>query len=536
MTLATTGTTDITRGLYSNALFTAWSSILGLCAVPLLLRALGLESYALVALLLTMQALLMALDMGLSSTVNRFVASYLARQELAQARNLIASLNPVYAVVGILVIVLGFMLSDYLAANWLQLQQLTTELVSTAFCLIACIVAVRWWLALYQQALIGAGRVDLSSRIGIVTVTLAQAGGVAMAFATEDLRFYLAWVLACTCLQFVLLYLSAWRVLGGRHDARAQWRSLRSVWGFSAAMAGVSLTGVVLMQADRVLLSRTQALEDFGVYGLAWTLTTGLYVILTPTFNVIAPRLTATYAQADSAVLEAEYRRFSRVFFAVLFPIVCLGVVASSDLLQVWVGEGAVAGEAAMLFGVLLVATGMNGVMHFPYALQLAAGRSDLALKINLMLCVLHVPALFLLASSLGMLGAALAWLLTNSAYCLIGLPITRRAIRGHPGIWSWLRLDLAPPLMVSLGASGAVAFTCKELGLTGLWAVLIAASTGLVCVLFSLRVFSGLSVRDLHWPAALDSANGANDSGVSEAGRINNSKSNSTSKSGVNA
>jgi len=43
----------------------------------------------------------------------------------------------------------------------------------------------------------------------------------------------------------------------------------------------------ILMQLDKVLLSKILSLEDFGRYALAGVVASVLYVLLTPTFNVI---------------------------------------------------------------------------------------------------------------------------------------------------------------------------------------------------------------------------------------------------------
>ena len=78
----------------------------------------------------------------------------------------------------------------------------------------------------------------------------------------------------------------------------------------------------MLMQLDKVLLSRLVSLEDFGVYALAGVVASGLYVFLTPLFNVIYPKMSELVAAGNEVKLISFYESSTRIFLSLFFYLV----------------------------------------------------------------------------------------------------------------------------------------------------------------------------------------------------------------------
>jgi O-antigen/teichoic acid export membrane protein len=94
--------------------------------------------------------------------------------------------------------------------------------------------------------------------------------------------------------------------------------------------------------------------------------------------------------------------------------------------------------------------------MNIPYALQLAAGWTRLALYANVVAIVVLLPAIVVLSSRYGAVGAAVVWLALNVGYATIGVGIMhRRLLRGE--LTRWYLVDVGLPLVASVGAAGAV-------------------------------------------------------------------------------
>jgi hypothetical protein len=104
----------------------------------------------------------------------------------------------------------------------------------------------------------------------------------------------------------------------------------------------------------------------------------------------------------------------------------------------------------APIIAPLALGTALNGVMHFPYALQLAWGMTWLPLTINVVLMIVMVPLTIFLALSYGALGGAVAWLILEVLYVMLGTWLTHRHLLRSLAL-RWLFQDVGVPLGLSL-------------------------------------------------------------------------------------
>jgi O-antigen/teichoic acid export membrane protein len=283
---------------------------------------------------------------------------------------------------------------------------------------------------------------------------------VVLAFVSPTIQAFFFWQACIGFVYAITMRWAAWRVIGRLKDVQINVNDLKRVWRFSVGMSGVALSAIILMQLDKVLLSRILSLEDFGRYALAGVVASVLYVLLTPTFNVIYPRMSALVATGDTEKLIELYRSGTRLLLAVLFPIATAAAVFSEDFIYLWTGNLELSSSVAPIISLLLVGTSLNGAMHFPYALQLASGMTRLPLMINTILMIALVPMTIFLALRYGAVGGAAAWALLNALYLFVGTWLTHRSFLKGIGS-NWILEDVAIPLGLSLlivGAGGLAA------------------------------------------------------------------------------
>ncbi|MDP2073009.1 lipopolysaccharide biosynthesis protein [Hydrogenophaga sp.] len=434
----------------------AWSALIGFAAIPFYLQYLGVEAYGLIGVFVTTQALLQLLDMGMAPTISREVARASEAGDLRQAGRLLHTLAVVYWVVAAAIALVLITLAPLIASHWLRPQQLSPDTISQAVMWMGVVVACRWPIGLYQGALIGAQRLTVSSAINMVMVTVGNGGAVAvLAFVSPTIEAFFLWQACVGFAHAMTMRIAAWRIVGKVADNRFDLNQLKRVWRFTAGMSAVGITALVFTQLDKVILSRMLELGDFGQYMLATVVVSGLYVLISPIFNVIFPRFSALVASGETGKLTELYRLGTRLLATVLFSIATVLALFAEDFVTVWTGDPAVAAPVAQIVSLLVIGSALNGVMYFPYALQLAHGMTWIPLVLNISLMCFLVPAIIFLALTFGAMGGALAWLIAEVAYVLTGPWLTHRHIL--KGLASkWLFRDVGLPLAIAVLLVGA--------------------------------------------------------------------------------
>lgn len=479
--------------------------LINLIALPFYLRLLGMEAYGLVGFYATLQTVLQVLDLGLAPTVSREIAHGAEIGQQRRSSSLLRTLGVVYVGVALVIAGLVALAAPWIGANWLQAKSLPDATVTQAVALMGVNLACRWPISLYHGALVGAHRLARSAATSATINILAALTTVAvLAWGVRSIQAFFLVQAGFGLLQAVALRVLA-RHAVGECDAPYDFADLRRVWHFSVWMSGIAITSLVFTQLDKALLSRLIDLESFGHYMLAALLVSGLSVFTGPAFNVIYPKFTSLHARGDEAGLARFYSDTSRMFAAAVFSLAFALALHVEAIVTLWTGRADVALRVAPLVALLAVGSALNGLMHFPYALQLASGRPRIPFFINVALLVLALPVIMWLAVHRGAMGGAMSWALLGIVYAFVGTIVTGRQVAVFAGA-GWLARDVALPLVLALlpalaGAWASRAFSLAPWSETAV--AIVAACIGIVAgALYSpfarqhVRVFLGARTR----------------------------------------
>jgi O-antigen/teichoic acid export membrane protein len=343
-------------------------------------------------------------------------------------------------------------LAPFISEYWLETEQLAQDSVLSAVMLMGLVIACRWPMGLYQGALMGAQRLTVYSGVNMSMTTLGSVGAVfVIAFVSPTIQAFFIWQALVGLISAVAMRWAAWHVIGGKdRDTGFDIARLINIWRFSAGMMAISISSLIFLQLDKLLLSKMLGLAEFGQYMLATVVVGSLYVLVIPTYHVVFPRLSTLVAGGDSNGLLNLYRLATRFLGAILFPLAMLLAFYSEDVMQVWTRNADTARIVAPVISLLAIGAALNGIMHLPYALQLANGMTRIPLKINLILMYFAIPMIIFLASSYGPVGGALAWAVVEIMYLIFGTWLTHRHLL--TGLASkWLCQDVGIPLSLSL-------------------------------------------------------------------------------------
>ena len=113
----------IRRNIIANAIGGTATLLLNLLVTPFLLKILGAEAYGLLGLIASLQIVFAVLDLGLSTTIVREIASDTSTGR-ADTHALVSTLALVYWGIALALGVTLFLSADWIVTRWLHLRDL----------------------------------------------------------------------------------------------------------------------------------------------------------------------------------------------------------------------------------------------------------------------------------------------------------------------------------------------------------------------------------------------------------------------------
>lgn len=448
------------RNLLANLLGQGWANVMGFVFVPFYIAYLGVEAYGIIGFYTVLQSLFNILDFGMTPTLNRTVARLSGGGEDDRTTgDLLRSIEIVLISTGLLVMTGTWALSGWLATSWLEVRALPVETVAQTVALMGALAVMRLMEGPYRGVLIGAQRHVLLNALWGGFATLRGAGAVlVLAYYEASIHAFFMWQLVSGAVQLVAFAICAYAALPrGARNGHFGLRGLRGVWGFASGMFGISIAGLILVNADKVMLSNLLTLTDFGYYMLASMVAAGLYAIIHPIRQTWSPRLNQLHARGDDAGFIETYHRGSALV-SVLAGSIALYVIAFADvILLFWTRDPVIASRASGVMQILLLANLVNGLVNMPMEAQLAHRWTRLALISELISIAIIFPLILIVTPRFGMLGAAWSLVALNLLYLgIMAGPMYRYILRDER--WRWLFQDVLFPI----GAAAASAFGCR--------------------------------------------------------------------------
>lgn len=450
---------NILVNVSANVIGQAVAVLAGVVSVPIYLRLLGAEAIGLIGFSLGLQAVIRMLDMGLSSAVVRQMARLGGqegrREELA---GFYATFERLFGVAAIMIAGITLALSPLIASRWLRGEQLPQSSVTFAVAAISVQAALFFMGTLYHGALMGLERQVLFNRIRVAETCLSQFGAAILLTAwLPRVEVLFGWQLAVSIAAVVVYGRVTRTAMPGAGAGRFAMEHVRGVWKYAAGMAGITATGTVLVNMDKVLLSRWLRLDSFGHYTLAFyaaSLVGGLLVA--PVFNALFPRACALVERGDAAAERGLYHVALQSFVMLVWPVAAILWVFATPVLQLWIGEADAVAAAALVLPFLVAGVALNTLMVPAYMIQLAHAWTTLGLRLNLVLIGVFAPLLYVLTVRWGLAGAAMNFALMQGTYLLVGLPLTHRRLLTS-ALREVLLRDLLPGMALCVAAAAAL-------------------------------------------------------------------------------
>lgn len=405
----------------ANYAYVILMGVVTVVLTPIYVRTLGPSQWGMVALCMTLQGILLMLDLGISQVMPREIA----RAGRSTAGVLYRQFLGLYLTIGVVVGLGGQAIAPEVTALLAGTPAPDADLV-----LATRLVMVQFMFQFANNAAIGYWNgleLQKQANLRLAAFGVLKHGAALLAITRLDasvVAYMVPFALVCA-IEFGA-NLVAVRASGRARPATATTgpttaELLRTISGFSVAV----VPGMLTSQIDRIFLARTVPPDAFGAYVVAANLALAMLQLQAPLQRAFGPRI----MRADADSPRTTRQLLGLVLAFCVLPCLLMAALAV-PLMQLWLGVSDIASNAAPVFRWVLVAVAMNAVYSVAYLHLL---RSDAYAKVaglNAGIVLLQALALAMFGEHLSLMAGAMSWLICGSVQLLVALAVLRRVLR----------------------------------------------------------------------------------------------------------
>ncbi len=371
-----------------------------------LLRTIGIQQLGIWSIVLSTASVASIVNLGLSASVVKFVAKYLARGEKETVVRIIQT-----SVISIGIIFGVVLLIVYPFANVLLSFVVPIAGIKEAVSILPYALLSLWIVVIssvYQSALDGYQRVDLRC-------LLLMAGSVihlALCFMLVPGHGLMGLAYA-QVVQSCLVLIGSWLTLKKRLPllpaAPYQWnlKLFKEMVTYGINFQLVSVSQLVYDPITKALLVKFGGLPMTGFYEMASRMVLQLRALLVAANQVLVPAI-ADLLEKDQTIIQNLYKNSYRLLLYIALPTFSAIIAFAPAISQIWIGHHE---NTFILFSTLLaVGWFLNTLSGSAYFVNLGIGEMRWNTIGHLIIAVLNFCLGLILGSVYGGIGVVVAW------------------------------------------------------------------------------------------------------------------------------
>ena len=425
----------IVRNVFSNWLGTAATMAVGFFLSPFLVHRLGNESYGIWVLAISSISYLGALDLGMRSSVLRFVSKGHTTGDHEAASAALSGALWVRLQISIVVM----LLSGVLAYLFPLLFKVPPDLAISARVAVSIIglnLALTMSLGVFGGVISGLNRYDLQTIVTLVQMVIRVVGVVIVLRQHRGIVAIAVCELLAGLVGNVLLLWIARRIYP---ELRVSFKRpdrdvLRSLWSYSFYAFLTTIAVQLVYQTDNLVVGTFVSASMVTFYAIGNSLCRYTDQFTSAMTMSFVPAASTYDAGGNTEKLQSLYRVGTRAMMALYLPILATLLVRGRTFIGLWMGPqyAHISGTVLMILGTALLVSQANNTA---FAIAFGTERHKVIAKWAIGEGVANLTLSIVLVHWLGIYGVAVGTLIPSLAIHLIFWP---RYVSKLVGMRSW--------------------------------------------------------------------------------------------------
>jgi O-antigen/teichoic acid export membrane protein len=477
------------KNIIANYLGRFWGIISVFIFVPIYIKILGIESYAVINFYTVVLSIMYFADSGLSSTLHREIARVSDKLYIG---NMLFTIERVYLIISAFIIIVIFSFSGVIAKNWLNSNTISDNDLSIYISLMGISVAFQLFATLYYSGLMGLEKQVLSNSIQISSSIFRSAIVLIPLYFYPTLITFFIWQLSINIIFFFIARFNLWVFVKVNTVYYFDYHVLRTVGKFAGGMMLMAIISSINTQIDKIVISKILTLKDFGYYSLAAIISQAPVLLITPIAVAILPRMVKYSASEHEEKLTKLFHIYTFVLSALATSVTTVLFLFTKDFVLIWTQDSLIANTIENVTKVLLIGGVFLSFQYMPYHLAIAKGHTKTNVRLGIVAIFCIVPALIFFVKEYGLIGATYTWLIMNLfGYFYLGYFIISKFLMNE--FKRWLIKGTFIPLIIAVFI-GVIGYYSTLNLQKGYYVLLYGVIIGLTTLVLNLVVFNEMN------------------------------------------
>ena len=384
--------------------------ILGVIAIPFIVRGLGVERFGLLSLAWVILGYFTIFDLGLGRATTKYVAEALGKDEREQIPGLIWTAAAAQGALGVLGALILVGVTPFVVAHVLHVPPVLVGEAKAVFYLLGVAIPVVMVSSSFSGCLEAAQRFDFANIVRIPSSAgtfLVPLIGLALGLKLPGI---VALILALRLLALLAFGLFALRAVPELRTFAADFGIFPRLFAYGGWITAANILGPMLQYVDRFAVASLISLGAVAYYTAPFDMVTRLGIIPGSLVMTLFPAFSTLGASRKDDV-QRLYVRSMKYLLLVTGPTVLLLLGLAGVIIAAWLGPD-FAAQSTQVFRILLLGALVGAVAPISASLLQGLGRPDIIPKLYLVELPLNTALVLLLVHRMGLVGAALSFAL----------------------------------------------------------------------------------------------------------------------------
>lgn len=353
---------QIARSVVSNWFATAATLAVGFFLAPFVVHHLGNVEYGVWVLAVSSVNYLALLDLGMRSSVLRFVSKTHTTRDHEAASEILSAALWVRILISFVVLVL----SGALAAVFPLLFKVPPSLAHdarVAILIIGVTTAVTMALGVLGGVLSALNRYDLLSYVTVVQLVIRVTGVVAVLLRGHGIIAIAVVELIAATVGNILLAIIACKIYPEVKIRlkKPRWEVLRQIWSYSIYVFTITIAIQLVYQTDNLVVGAFVSAAAVTFYSIGNSLCRYTDQVVGSMTMTFVPAASTYEASGDTSGLRSLYINGTRATIALSLPILLTLILRGNTFIRLWMGA-----EYAHESGIVLAILAFGLMFSFP--------------------------------------------------------------------------------------------------------------------------------------------------------------------------